>query len=148
MQARLIKRTGMTNIREVYFPEVGRHGMLIVSADIGHKDQPKQIMDAIWSIEPWRWIVLVDEDCNVRDWEEVFWRVTASVEPRRDMFHSPEFDRPARSRGEVDFDPPSQGVGIDATMKFKESPMFPPVNKVGGELMAKVAARWNELGLK
>jgi UbiD family decarboxylase len=148
MQARLIKRTGMTNIHEVYFPEVGRHGMLIISADIGDKAQPKQIMDAVWKIEPWRWIVVVDPDCNVRDWEEVFWRVTASVEPGRDMFHSPVFERPARERGEVDFDPPSQGVGIDATMKFKESPTFPPVNKVGGGLMAKVAARWEELGLQ
>ena len=98
-------------------------------------------------IEPWRWIVLVDQDCNVRDWEEVFWRVTASVEPGRDMFQSPVFERAERSRGEVDFDPPSQGVGIDATMKFKASPTFPPVNKVRGELMAKVAARWQELGL-
>jgi UbiD family decarboxylase len=148
MQARLINRTGLTNIREVYFPEVGRHGMLIVSADISHRHEPKQIMDAIWSIEPWRWIVLVDHDCNVRDWEEVFWRVTASVEPGRDMFHSSLFERAERSRGEVDFDPPSQGVGIDATMKFKDSPTFPPVNKVGNELMERVASRWNELGLK
>ena len=147
MQARLIKRTGFNNIREVYFPEVGRHGMLIVSADISSPDQPKQIMDAIWSIEAWRWIVIVDADCNVRDWEEVFWRVTASVEPGRDMVHSPVFEQQQRSRGEVDFDPPSQGVGIDATMKFKASPSFPPVNKVREGLMARVAARWDELGL-
>jgi UbiD family decarboxylase len=148
MQSRLIKRTGLTTIREVYFPEVGRHGMLIVSADVASRDEPKQIMDAIWSIEPWRWIVLVDGDCNVRDWEEVFWRVTASVEPGRDIFRSPVFVRGPRARGEVDFDPPSQGVGIDATMKFKESPTFPPVNKVREELMDKVAERWAELGLK
>jgi 4-hydroxy-3-polyprenylbenzoate decarboxylase len=138
----------MTNIREVYFPEVGRHGMLIVSADVKNKAEPKQIMDAIWAIEAWRWIVVVDADCDVRDWEEVFWRVTSSVEPSRDMFHSPVFERAARSRGEVDFDPPSQGVGIDATMKFKESPTFPPVNKVRKELMDRVAGRWSELGLK
>ena len=147
MQARLIKRTGMTNIREVYFPEVGRHGMLIVYADVSSKDQPKQIMEAIWSIEPWRWIIIVDDDCNVRDWEEVFWRVTASVEPARDMLNSPVFDRAERMRGEVDFDPPSQGVGVDATMEYKETPKFPPVNKVREGLMNGVAARWEELGL-
>jgi 4-hydroxy-3-polyprenylbenzoate decarboxylase len=147
MQSRLISRTGMTNIRAVYFPEVGRHGMLIVSAEIRDASEPQQIMSAIWSIEPWRWIVVVDEDCNVRDWEEVFWRVTASVEPGRDMVHSPIFERAARSPGEVDFDPPGQGVGINASMKFKESPTFPPVNKVRRELMQQVAERWSQYGL-
>jgi len=47
MQSRLIERTGKTNIREVYFPEVGRRGMLIVSADIQHKEEPREIMEAI-----------------------------------------------------------------------------------------------------
>jgi hypothetical protein len=51
-----------------------------------------------------------------------------------------------RERGEVDFDPPSRGMGIDATMKFKDA-KFPPVNKVSSALIDKVAARWDEFGL-
>jgi hypothetical protein len=39
-------------------------------------------------------------------------------------------------------------MGIDATMKFKDQQFFPPVNRVGNELRAKVASRWSELGLR
>ena len=48
-QARIIEKTGLTNIREVYFPEVGRMGMLIVSAKIRDKDDARRIMDGIWN---------------------------------------------------------------------------------------------------
>ena len=146
MQSRLIQQTGKKNIKEVYFPEVGRHGMLIVSADIQHKSEPREIMEAIWDAEAWRWIVVVDDDCDVRDWEDVFWRVVSAAEPDDDVFpgrvHPPREQR----TDEVDFTAPRRGMGIDATFKFKDR-QFPPVNKVSRDLMNKVAARWGELGL-
>ncbi len=146
IQARVIQKSQMTNIKEVYFPEVGRHGMLIVSAEIRDKEDPKRIMEAIWDTEAWRWVIVVDEDCNVRDWEEVMWRVVSAVEPEKDVIMGKVFPPTRRSGAEVDFDPPSRGMGIDATMKFKET-KFPPVNKVRVELMDKAAARWKEFGL-
>ncbi len=146
IQARVIQKSGMTNIKEVYFPEVGRHGMLIVSAEIREKEDPKRIMEAIWNTEAWRWVIVVDEDCNVRDWEEVMWRVVSASEPEKDVIMGKVFPRAERTRGEVDFDPPSRGMGIDATMKFKET-KFPPVNKVRKELSDKAADRWKEFGL-
>jgi hypothetical protein len=57
-----------------------------------------------------------------------------------------EFIPDPRPRGEVDFIAPRRGMGIDATLKFKVND-FPPVNKVSRELTAKVADRWDELGL-
>src|SRR5205085_2589031 len=45
-QTLLVQKTGMDNIRQAYFPEVGRLGMMIVSADIQGADEPKRIMDA------------------------------------------------------------------------------------------------------
>lgn len=146
MQSRLVAQTGMTNIREVYFPEVGRRGMLIVSAEITAKEQPREIMEAIWDAEAWRWIIVVDDDCDVRDWEDVVWRVVSAAEPDTDVFAGREFIADPRPRGEVDFIAPRRGMGIDATLKFKVND-FPPVNKVSRELTAKVAARWDELGL-
>ena len=119
MQSRLVARTGMTSIKEVLFPEVGRHGMLIIAAEIGDKDEPRRIMDAIWDSESWRWIIVVDDDCNVRDWDEVMWRVVSNVQPERDVMLGREFPRQQRARGDVDFDPPSRGMGIDATFRFK-----------------------------
>jgi phenyl-phosphate phosphatase/carboxylase subunit beta len=143
---RVIQKTGFTNIKEAYFPEVGRHGMLIVAAEIRDKDEPRRIMEGIWNTESWRWIIVVDEDCNVRDWDEVMWRVAAAVEPERDTIMGKGHTRRQLERGEVDFNPPSRGMGIDATMKFKDA-KFPPVNKVSSALMDKVAARWDEFGL-
>ena len=97
MQSRLVQRTGKTNIREVYFPEVGRHGMLIVSADIQSREEPREIMEAIWDAEAWRWIIVVDDDCNVRDWEEVMWRVVSAADVDDDVFPGRVF--PAHAAG-------------------------------------------------
>ena len=57
-----------------------------------------------------------------------------------------EFPRQQRARGDVDFDPPSRGMGIDATFRFKPEE-FPPVNKVSRDTMAPVAAKWDRYGL-
>lgn len=146
MQSRLIQATGKTNIKEVYFPEVGRHGMLIVSADIQHQGEPREIMEAIWDAESWRWIIVVDDDCDVRDWEDVFWRVVSASEPDDDVFPGRVFPPRQMRTDEVDFIAPRRGMGIDASFKFKDR-QFPPVNKVSRELMDQVAARWGELGL-
>jgi len=148
IQARLIAKTGLTNIKQVYFPEVGRMGMLIVSATIRDKDDPRRIMDGIWndSGEPWRWIIVVDDDCNVRDWDEVMWRVVSAVEPDKHVVKGKVFKPRAKRTEEIDFVAPSCGMGIDATFGFKDAE-FPRVNKVGEALMAQAASRWKELGL-
>ena len=145
---RLVKATGMDNIREAYFPEVGRMGMMIVSAAIRDKEDPRRIMDAVWELDRWRWVIVVDDDCDVRNWNDVMWRVVSAADPDRgDVFpgkqHAP---RENARTDEADFDPPRRGMGIDATMKFKPT-TFPPVNKVSRELMERVAGRWPELGL-
>ncbi len=146
MQHRLIDKTGMTGIKEVHFPEVGRHGMLIVAAEIKDAQEPRRIMEAIWDTEPWRWIIIVDDDCNVRDWDEIMWRVVSAVQPERDTVMGRIFKRRQMVRGEVDFVPPSRGMGIDATMRFKPEE-FPPVNKVRKGLMDEIAGKWHEYGL-
>lgn len=149
VQARVIAKTGLTNIKEVYFPEVGRHGMLIVSATIRDKEDPKRIMDGIWNDlgDPWRWLIVVDEDCNVRDWDEVMWRVAAVVEPEKHVVLGKVHEIvDARKTIDVDFDPPSRGMGIDATFGYKGLKL-PRVNKPSRDIMDRVVKRWKELGL-
>lgn len=150
LQARVVQKTGLTNIKEAYFPEVGRMGMLIVSAAIRDADDPRRIMNGIWNDtgEAWRWIIVVDEDCNVRDWDDVMWRVVSNVEPDWHVVKGKIHEVPKHITNDptVDFDPPSCGMGIDATFRFKDA-QFPPVNKVSGELTARVTARWKEYGL-
>lgn len=148
IQARVIAKTGLTNIREVFFPEVGRMGMLIVSATIRDKEDPKRIMDGIWydTGELWRWIIVVDEDCNVRDWDEVMWRVVSASDPKRHVIVGKEHAKQKRKTIDVDFDAPVCGIGINASFKFKDV-TYPPVNKTSAALLDKVAKRWKEFGL-
>lgn len=148
IQSRLIEKTGLTNIREVYAPEVGRMGMLIVSANIRDKDDPQRIMDGIWydTGEWWRWIIVVDEDCNVRDWDDVMWRVVSNVNPEKHVVLGKIHKIGYRHANDIDFVPPERGMGIDATFGFK-GVEFPPLSIVSRALMAKVASRWNEYGL-
>lgn len=145
-QSFLAERSGLDNITQVYMPEIGRVAMCIVAAKITSPDQPKKIMDATWEHIRARWVIVVDDDCDVRNWNDVMWRVCAAAEPTKgEVIMGPELR--VRARGtDMDFVPPLCGMGIDATMQCKDA-KFPPVNVVGRELMANVAARWRELGL-
>jgi UbiD family decarboxylase len=147
-QRRLVERAGLTNIKHVHVPKVGRNGMVIISAKIRDAEDPRRIMEAAWENGGERWVVVVDDDCDVRSWTDVLWRVTYFAQPKDHIFHGPE--RPARHEagGVVDdpFEPPTSGLGIDATMHFKGY-QFNPVNRVSPELRAKVASRWAEYGL-
>ena len=147
--SRLIEESGMTNIKDAYFPQVGRHGIIIISAQIHDREEPRRIMEAAWETDHYRWVVVVDDDCDVRDWNDVMWRIVSTVEPDRDVIKGKVIpQRLPRKEGGMDFTPPSCGLGIDATMRLKD-PQFDSliVNKVSKELMAKAAARWQELGL-
>ena len=118
--------------------------MVIISAEIHDATEPQRIMRAAWENGGARWVIVVDEDCDVRDWNDVMWRVCSAADPKKDVIQG--LSSPPRRRMEGDFEPPSSGVGIDATMRFKEA-KFPPVNKVSGDLMSKITARWREYGL-
>ena len=145
---RLVKASGMENIHEAYFPEVGRMGMMIVRADLQEKGDPQRIMDAVWGLDRWRWVIVVDDDCDVRNWNDVMWRVVSAADPDKGevLFGMQHAAREAPRTDEQDYDAPRRGMGIDATMKFKDT-YFPRVNRVNRELTSKAASRWHELGL-
>lgn len=146
LQSLIIKKSRLKSIRQVYFPEVGRYGMLVVSADIRDADEPRRVMNAVWEHTEFRWVIVVDEDCDVRNWNDVIWRVCSASAPGRDIVTGKEHLRTDRDQTEMELDPPSCGMGIDATMRCKET-KFPPINQVSKELVSKVAARWKEYGL-
>lgn len=143
------RRPDLTQIKECYFPEVGRLGMMIVRADTTGPDDARAIMNAVWDHQPWRWVIVVDEDCDVRDWNDVMWRVVSCADPDRDQVILGKLLRETNHEPEDEWDyiPPARGMGIDATMKHKPDQFFPLVNRVSNELRARVDARWAELGL-
>jgi UbiD family decarboxylase len=145
-QTLLIQKSGMSNVTKTYLPEIGRLGMVIISAKIRDAGEPKRIMKAAWENGGARWVIVVDEDCDVRNWNDVMWRVCAAVIPEKDVIEGPRVASSRRRGDEIDFEPPPSGLGIDATLRFKDRG-FPPVNRVSRELMSRVAKRWKEYGL-
>jgi len=81
----------------------------------------KRVMFGVWSFLRQfmytKFIVVVDDDVNLRDWKEVIWAITTRVDPARDtvMVENTPIDY-------LDFASPVSGLGskmgIDATNKW------------------------------
>ena len=81
----------------------------------------KRVMFGVWSFLRQfmytKFIVVVDEDVNIRDWKEVIWAITTRVDPTRDtmLVDNTPIDY-------LDFASPVSGLGskmgIDATNKW------------------------------
>ncbi len=154
-QARLMKESGLNSIKQAYFPELGGRtwGGIIIAADIQDPGEPSRIIEAAWKINSSRWVIVVDDDCDVRNWNDVMWRVVTNVR-HEDIVKGKASRREGQTgikRGgrnpmvDIDADVPDP-TGINASFRFKFENL-PPINKVNKELMAKVAVRWAEFGL-
>ncbi len=150
-------------VKEVYVPDVAAagHGMMaIVAARVNSRSDVEAIVEAVRHApeeslickRP-RWLIVVDEDCNVRDWDDVMWRVATAVMPDQDMKIGPRSDPSRHEPLARMYDFKTSTVVIDATFRSKggsvkgEEVSFPPINKVGKELLAKIESRWEEYGL-
>jgi len=150
-QHRLIQEKGMTNVTRAYLPEIsGRWGAVIIAAQIDKPDDARRLIEKAWEIDPNRWIIVVDADCDVTNWNDVMWRMVTAVDHGRDVLvgeRALKKKKPEEKRSEMDLDSDiPDPMGIDATFQFKFDKL-PPINKPSKELMAKVAGRWKELGL-
>jgi 4-hydroxy-3-polyprenylbenzoate decarboxylase len=95
--------------------------MAVVSIRKQYPGHAKRVMFGIWSFLRQfmytKFIIVVDDDVNVRDWKEVIWAMTTRVDPVRDtlMAESTPIDY-------LDFASPVSGLGskmgIDATNKW------------------------------
>ncbi|HEY7061925.1 MAG TPA: UbiD family decarboxylase [Chloroflexota bacterium] len=152
-QDQLRRQSGLPGIKQAYFPELGGRswGGCIIAAEIDDPGDPRRIVDAAWAITPNRWVIVVDADCDVRNWNDVMWRVVTAVRPGEDVYtgqgiHEAEGGNQRRAD---DYDIDSQvpdPTGLNASFKFKFRNL-PPINKVTAPLRTKAAARWRELGL-
>jgi len=93
----------------------------VVSMRKGYAGHAKRVMFGIWSylrqFMYTKFIIVVDEDVDCRDWKEVIWAVSTRCDPARDFTfaESTPIDY-------LDFASPVAGlgskVGIDATNKW------------------------------
>ena len=126
------------------------HNCAIVSIRKTFPGQAQKIMHAVWGLgllSLTKCVVVVDEWVDVHDYDEVFFRVTANVDPKRDILLS---EGPL---DHLDHAPGTQFVGgklgIDATHKLPEEGAreWPPEIEMSPEIRSLVEARWAEYGL-
>jgi len=95
-----------------------------------------------------KWVIVVDDDINARDWKDVMWAISTRMDPARDItvVENTPIDY-------LDFASPESGlggkIGLDATNKW------PPETKrdwgtkirMSDEVIRAVSEKWPRLGL-
>ena len=140
-------KAGVTGIKDVYCPESGSHGSyVIVSVAKDFPGHAKQIFNIVWGTQPvhGKYIIVCDDDIDIRDPFQVEWALTYRSDPARDIClmadaSGPEID-PTRSHLPI-----SGKIGIDATIKRREDYDLALPDK---EYFDKIEARWKEYGLE
>jgi len=140
-------------ITDFYLPPEGcSYRLAIVSMKKQYPGHAKRVMFGVWSylrqFMYTKFIIVVDDDVNIREWKEVIWAMTTRVDPARDtlLVENTPIDY-------LDFASPVSGLGskmgIDATNKWKGETQrawgLPIEMDVG--VKAKVDAMWADLGL-
>jgi 4-hydroxy-3-polyprenylbenzoate decarboxylase len=126
------------------------HNCVIVSIRKAFPGHAQKVMHAVWGLgllSLAKSVVVVDEWVDVHDYEEVFFRVTANVDPKRDVMIS---EGPL---DHLDHAPTRQfyggKLGIDATHKglAEGTREWPPEIVMAEEVKALVDRRWDEYGI-
>jgi 4-hydroxy-3-polyprenylbenzoate decarboxylase len=140
-------------IADFYLPPEGcSYRLAVASLKKQYPGHAKRVMFGIWSVLRQfmytKFIVVVDEDIDVRDWKEVVWAISTRVDPARDTLiaENTPIDY-------LDFASPVAGLGskmgIDATGKWpgETSRTWGRPIAMDAEVKKKVDAMWKELGL-
>ncbi len=146
-------RMVLPEIRDMHLPAAGAfHNLVIVSMKKEYPGHAQKVMNAIWGtgqIMFTKAVVVLDEDIDPHDLNEVLFRITSNVDPRRDLlFTDGPLDVLDHSSDRFAF---GSKVGIDATRKNKAFDGFkrewPRDLVFPDEVLATIAARWGDYGL-
>lgn len=110
-------------IVDFYLPPEGcSYRMAVVSMKKQYAGHAKRVMMGVWSFLRQfmytKFVIVVDDDVNARDWQDVIWAMTTRMDPGRDttvVEHTPidylDFASPVSGLGSK--------MGFDATNKWK-----------------------------
>lgn len=133
-------------------PEGCSYRIAVISMKKVYPGHAKRVMMGAWSylrqFMYTKWIIVVDDDINARDWKDVMWAISTKMDPARDITvieNTPidylDFASPEPSLGSK--------IGLDATDKL------PPETKrewgdeirMTGDVIERVDDMWASLGL-
>jgi 4-hydroxy-3-polyprenylbenzoate decarboxylase len=133
-------------------PEGCSYRIAVISMKKAYPGHAKRVMMGAWSFLRQfmytKFLIIVDDDIDARDWKEVMWAVSTRMDPVRDitMIENTPIDY-------LDFASPESGLGgkvaMDATNKL------PPETKrewgekiaMDEDVVSKVSDMWDKLGL-
>src|ERR1051325_10514483 len=133
-------------------PEGCSYRIAVVSMKKAYPGHAKRVMMAVWSylrqFMYTKWVIVVDDDIDARNWKDVMWAISTRMDPARDVtvIEGTPIDY-------LDFAAPESGlgskIGLDATNKW------PPETKrdwgtkirMSDEVVAAVTEKWSRLGL-
>jgi 4-hydroxy-3-polyprenylbenzoate decarboxylase len=140
-------------ILDFYLPPEGcSYRLAVVRMRKQYPGHAKRVMFGVWSFLRQfmytKFIVVCDDDVDVRDWKEVVWAVTTRVDPARDttLVENTPIDY-------LDFASPLAGLGsklgIDATNKWpgETARRWGRPIVMDSEVRRKVDSIWPDLGL-
>jgi len=133
-------------------PEACSYRIAVVSIKKAYPGHAKRVMMGVWSylrqFMYTKWVIVVDDDINTRDWKDVMWAVSTRMDPARDitLVENTPIDY-------LDFASPEAGlgskIGLDATNKLP-----PETNRDWGEkirmsdeIIETVSRKWADYGL-
>ncbi|MFI4987366.1 MAG: UbiD family decarboxylase [Alphaproteobacteria bacterium] len=133
-------------------PEGCSYRIAVVAMRKAYPGHAKRVMMGVWSylrqFMYTKWVIVVDDDIDARDWQEVMWAVATRMDPARDitLVENTPIDY-------LDFASPEAGlgskIGLDATNKW------PPETKrewgrkirMSEDVIDAVTRKWPSLGL-
>lgn len=140
-------------ITDFYLPPEGcSYRLAVVSMKKQYPGHAKRVMLGVWSFLRQfmytKFVIVTDDDINVRDWKDVIWAMTTRMDPARDtvIIENTPIDY-------LDFASPVSGlgskIGFDATNKWQGETRREwgvPI-EMSAEVKQRVDAIWEELGI-
>ncbi len=133
-------------------PEGCSYRIAVIAMKKAYPGHAKRVMMGAWSFLRQfmytKWVIVVDEGVNARDWKDVWWAVSTKMDPARDITvidHTP-IDY-------LDFASPESGlgskIGLDATDKWPPETKreWGEVLKMDEDVVKRVDEMWADLGL-
>ena len=133
-------------------PEGCSYRIAVVSMKKAYAGHAKRVMMGVWSylrqFMYTKWVIVVDDDIDARDWKDVMWAISTRMDPARDItvIENTPIDY-------LDFASPESGlgskIGLDATNKWPPETHREWGEKLGMDqaVIDTVTEKWSRLGL-